>query len=621
MNPLIRLTLLSTLAISPTLSAADGTWAASSGSGSWNDPSRWLGGNEAGGNASIASFERPATGEYEISLASPVTLAELRQLGNGWDSTYRITGPGALNFAPGGRIALSSSETTNSILRGFSIESAVTGTGGLEVVGSSKRQVLVWNPATMGLTGGITLKGAGLQVASAAALGSNTITMSGSGLTFLGFSNDGGAYGQSVVLDNTTSGFMNFIGSGSTTAAPPTHYLTGVISQSAGGNKGLFYMTSTNTPGGTRFVVSGNNSYAGTTTISSSEISGVSMNSGPIVVRATHNNAFGAGSNATIQILSSASGIELEGGVEIAGKTVRLNGAGFRSNGSLNSVSGQNRWLGNIILRYGSDRALNPTIGVESGTLTISGIVSDGLSSNGLHKVGEGTLLLNASNTYASGTKVKAGTLLADHNAALGSGAVEVDGGTLAIASGRTVGNAVSFGGAGGALAGAGRVAASVAFTFLNQRLEPGFGVGKLEVAGDQSWSGFTYRWDLADWSGNEGTYDHVVLDGALTLSLAGNYQLEAGGVLPLDFDPSANREWTILSATSLENFDASQWTLSGFNEALVGDGQWLLTQREEALVLAYQAVPEPAPTIAMGVFLLGYFHARRRARRVAPLA
>ncbi len=621
MNPLSALTaFLSLIAFSClSLHAADGIWKADSGTGTWSNPDQWVDENIAGGSGSLASFQVPGTGgEYDITLDENLTLAELRQLGSGWSSTYRLLGPGTLTFAPEGRIGLSATETSNLFLRGFVIESAVSGSGGLEISGSGRRQYIVWNPATMGLTGGITLNGAGLQVASAAALGANTITMSGTGVSFLGFTGDGENYSQSIVLDSSTSGFMNFISSGSITADPPTHYISGKITQTSGGNRGLQYMTGTNTPGGTRFVVSGDNAYTGTTTISASQVADASMNSGPIVVRATHKNAFGSGTSAVIQILNSASGIELDGGITISGKTARLNGEGFRGQGSLNSVSGDNTWSGNLVLRYGTDRSMAPTIGVESDTLTVSGVISDGNSSDGLRKVGEGTLILTQANSYASGTSVLEGTLLADHHTALGTGAVNINGGRLAVAQGRSIQNTITFGAQGGALSGRGCIASSVALSTVEHRLEPGEGTGTLEFQGGQSWSGFTYTWDLDDWTGAGESFDRVFVDGQLTLSLAGEYRLVAGfagSALPEDFDAGTNREWTILLADELIQFDATRWTLVGFNEAVAGVGVWNLTQAEDGLMLSYQAIPEPATAFSMGIGMLLLYGVGRRRR------
>ncbi len=608
---------LATLTL-PCAQALDGVWKADAGSGNWSDQNRWKDLQVAAGSGSIASFEVPSSaGGYSITLDEAVTIGELRQLGNGWNSTYTLGGPSVLTFAPGGKIALSSTETSNSFLNGFVINAAVSGTGGLEISGSGRRQFVTWNPSAIGLSGGITLQNAGLQVNRAAALGSNTVTLSGTGLSFLGFAApEEGApapvYGSAVVLDGSASGFMNFIGGGSTTIEPATHSISGNISQSAGADKGIYYMTATNTARGARFVISGENSYRGSTWISSSSIAGVNMNTGPIVVRAASDQAFGVGTGAVIQILNAASGIELEGGITISDKVVRLNGEGFRGNGSVNSVSGNNTWTGNVVLRHGTDRGVKPTIGVESGQLTISGVISDGQTSDGLHKVGVGSLVLTGANTYATGTKLLEGVLMANHNNALGTGGVLLDGGTLVVGQGRSIQNAISFAAQGGALGGTGRIGSQVALNGVNQRLTPGTSAGVLEFAGGQSWSAFTYEWEMIDGSGLEGTFDQVAVDGALALDPSGEYRLELAGGVPVDFDEAMNRNWTILTTLDLSGFDNSGWTLSGFE--LAGSGVWNLGQQGANLVLSYQAVPEPGAVVSLllGVGML-YGYRRRK--------
>lgn len=596
----------------------NGTWTANSGSGLWSDASKWLNGSIAGGAGSIVSYELPSLdGEYTVSLDGDRTVGELRQLGSGWTTArgFTIAGPGTLIFdvANGSpRISLSATETSNSLIRGFEITSSVQGTKGLTISGSGRRQFVSWNPTTMSLTGGITLEGAGLQVASAAALGTNTITFAGTGVNFLGFSTSGQTYANDIVLNNTTSGFMNFVGSGSITADPPTHTISGTISQ-VGGTRSLYYMTGTNTLGGTRFVVSGNNSYTGTTFISSSTVNSVPMNSGPIVVRAGSNNAFGTGTNAVVQILNSNSGIELSNSITISSKIARLNGEGFRGQGSINSVNGNNTWTGGVILRFGSDRGANPTIGVEEGTLTVSGVVSDGVASQGLTKVGAGTLILKGENTYVSGTTIVNGMVIADHNSALGLGAVSINGGALSVASGKVIANAISFGEDGGKLGGSGTISSATNFNNVNQVIDPGNSVGSITFGTDQSWAAFAYNWQLDDWSGTSGTFDTVNIDGNLALSASGQYQLN---ILSLDengfpglignFDPNSDGSWMILSANVITNFSSENWilNLAGFGNAPGSSSQWSIDQIGNNLVLNYAAVPEPAVGVLVGLGL-----------------
>lgn len=627
------LKVLAFIAICPVLfsgaiAQTNGTWSATSGSGDWSDPNKWADGIIPGSAGSVVSLERPSVdGSYTISLDGDRTIGVLEQLGNGWTTAgaYTITGADTLTFDAGAgvpTIALSATETSNSFTRALTISSNVQGTDGLTISGSGRRQLLRWTPGVMGLTGGFTLEGVGLEVESAAALGSNTITFSGSGgINFLAFSTDGQTYNNDVILNHSTSGFMNMIGSGSVVGDPPTHTLAGDISET-GGARNLYFMTATNTAGGTRFVVSGNNSYTGSTFVNSSQVNGVPMNSGPIVVRAVSDTAFGVGASATIQPLNTNSGVELANNITITNKQFRLNGKGFRDQGSLNSVNGDNTWAGTVYLRYNSSRDDTPTIGVEADSLTVTGVVQDGSASLGLHKVGAGALVLSGNNTYASGTVIIGGLVIADHNNALGSGGVNINGGGLKVASGRTINNTISFGASGGSVGGYGTINSAVALNNVNQVIDPGGSIGEVTFGVAQTWSAFSYNWELDNWSGTPGTFDTIVVDGALSLSAVGEYQLNIvsldgsgnPGMLP-NFDEEVDGSWTILTASGITDFDAATWTmnLAGFENAPLSAAQWSLDQVGNSLVLNYSAVPEPTTVALFGLGLL--FLARRSGR------
>ncbi len=70
-----------------------------------------------------------------------------------------------------------------------------------------------------------------------------------------------------------------------------------------------------------------------------------------------------------------------------------------------------------------------------AATITLSGILSDGIVAGSLTKVGEGTLVLNAANTFSGGVAINAGTVQAGNASALGTGAVKIAGGQLNVAN------------------------------------------------------------------------------------------------------------------------------------------------------------------------------------------
>ena len=76
-------------------------------------------------------------------------------------------------------------------------------------------------------------------------------------------------------------------------------------------------------------------------------------------------------------------------------------------------------------------------------TITLNSVISNIGTTGGdvgaLTKLGEGTLVLNAANTFSGGVRINAGTVQAGNASALGTGAVKIDGGQLNVASGITL--------------------------------------------------------------------------------------------------------------------------------------------------------------------------------------
>src|SRR5262249_21786390 len=97
-----------------------------------------------------------------------------------------------------------------------------------------------------------------------------------------------------------------------------------------------------------------------------------------------------------------------------AGESLNLNGSGFGL-GALRNSSGHNTWAGHVTLATSASISA-----LSSTTLTISGTIS-GSSSSTLSKIGNGTLVLAAANTYSGPTAVRAGRLVAPAPAALGA--------------------------------------------------------------------------------------------------------------------------------------------------------------------------------------------------------
>lgn len=155
-----------------------------------------------------------------------------------------------------------------------------------------------------------------------------------------------------------------------------------------------------------RWVLAGNSTYTGTTTVSA----------GTLVI--AHANALGGTAAGTT--VSAGAALGLQGGITTANEALTISGTGISGDGALLNVSGNNTYSGAVTL------GANSTIGATSGTLTLASAVSGGF---GLTKAGAGTVVLNAANTYTGTTAVSGGVLRYGVNDALAAGAVTIDSG------------------------------------------------------------------------------------------------------------------------------------------------------------------------------------------------
>ena len=208
-----------------------------------------------------------------------------------------------------------------------------------------------------------------------------------------------------------------------------------------------------------KLILSGANTYDGTTTISNGSL------------RAADDDALGNTTGNTT--VADGAALELIGGITIAsGEDLTLNGTGEDSTGALRNISGDNTYNGNITLSTNAVR-----INSDSGTLTIGGTISNGsigltfggagdITVNGVigngagtvTKDGAGTLTLTADNTYTGLTTVSDGILAISHVNALGATAgasVVASGATLSISNGINVPEPITISGTGDSSVGA----------------------------------------------------------------------------------------------------------------------------------------------------------------------
>ena len=94
------------------------------------------------------------------------------------------------------------------------------------------------------------------------------------------------------------------------------------------------------------------------------------------------------------------------GAISISNQTLNLDGTGVAGAGALRSISGNNTWGGNVNLAGTMQLAY---VGVDTGTLTLSGKINGGSST--LQKTGAGTLIISGIGNNQGSTVVGAGTV------------------------------------------------------------------------------------------------------------------------------------------------------------------------------------------------------------------
>jgi autotransporter-associated beta strand protein len=160
------------------------------------------------------------------------------------------------------------------------------------------------------------------------------------------------------------------------------------------------------------------------------------------ILNVQHNNALGVGVGTNVIIAQGGAVLELEGGANITGKNLRIpahttyNSTGYNNlyTGSLRSISGINSWTpaagGLIDLRADSANNRTSFIGVDSGSLTLNGVITGTDNTGairvtqGVNKVGNGELIFGGAtseNLYNGTTSILAGTLTLSKNAGVGS--------------------------------------------------------------------------------------------------------------------------------------------------------------------------------------------------------
>ena len=218
--------------------------------------------------------------------------------------------------------------------------------------------------------------------------------------------------------------------------------LSGVISDGAASNSLLLCGL------GTVVIAGGSpNTYSGDTIV------GNLATGNACVLNVQKSQGLGTGS---VSVATGAA-LQLQGNVTLSSSMLSLSGTGSSGLGTLQNISGNNVWNGNLSLAYGNliqgnqgpdtYTAVNTSIMSNAGTLTINGNILGstngsnqfilGGAGNGvvngvisgaqaLIKTSTGTWTLSGSNTYTGATSVNQGTLALGAGGALGNTALTV---------------------------------------------------------------------------------------------------------------------------------------------------------------------------------------------------
>jgi hypothetical protein len=544
------------------------------------------------------------TGTVTASASRSLTL-----LGTG--TTFKM-GTLENTSATDGRTFTFDGEGDNMILRGFKISTgsiaAVTnslaGSANLEITGAIENGNSFANGVTIKSTGTTTFSGANTYTGGTEITGGATLRYGASDVT----ENTGGemyvnggtlnlqSYNDTVSSVRVSTG-GTIAGSGTLTATSFTLSGNNTIDANLAGAAA----TLSKSTSGSLSLLNGNNTYGGTTTVSSGTL------------RLGSNTALGS----TVGGTTVSSG----GLLDLNGKTVGAEGFTFTGTGGLlNSSASSASLSGN--LEVGAGMTVNTT-----GDITLSGQLT-GISSRNLTKSGAGTLRVTAANSTFAGTNtVSAGTLLVDTGANVSTSASIVNGGLLKV-NGTAGGVTVNTG---GSLGGSGSVGA-VTLT-SGSFLKPGNSPGLLTAASSSWAAGSTYNWEIDNATGTAGTnWDVFSVTGALDLSAlssTGQMNLVLESLSIANYSTSTSYTWVIAKAdsftgvgagvtdlTSLFNINSTAFN-GGAAANLPNGGFQVVTGTEGSLrTLNLMAIPEPSTGSMLGLGLAGLFATRLLRRK-----
>lgn len=574
----------------------DGTWEVSGGSNTFTGNTLVSGGTlKLTNNLAIqnSAFNTSGAGTLDTSTIDTPTFGGLTSATD-YAISSNVTG---LTLKP----VSGATHTYTGNLSGGATGLTLTKTGaGTQVLGG-----------TNSYTGDTTINAGSLRIDNSGALGgTNILVNSGSnGALVLGDALVAGS-GKALTINGT--GVGNVFGALSTgTGNVGTSEWQGSVS--IGSNQ-----TRIGTQSGT-LLVSGNISAASAT----HQL--LVRNNGALTTSFSGTNDYAGGTRIVIGTLEVSGGAALHdtGLVDLDGTAgVIFRVLGSETIGTLTSTNGVSPTDSRV--NIGAATILS----LSSGTRSYPGVIEG----DGALTVNGAVQTLSGTNTYTGATSVSAGTLAVSAAGSINTtSAISVAAGAQLIynsSTALTVSPALNGAGTSSraVLGGTGPINAAVTLNDLGDTLAPGNSPGIQTFTPAQTWSSFSYDWELNNFitqvPGNN--HDQLSLDSTLELNGGvGAYQLNvlgltAGnltGAVP-DFT-EANQQWTILTSVgAITGFDAANWTIntSGFSNNTPFGGNFTLTSDTNNVFLNYNAIPEPSAALLAALGSLMLFRRRRTA-------
>jgi autotransporter-associated beta strand protein len=296
----------------------------------------------------------------------------------------------------------------------------------------------------------------------------------------------------------------------------------------------------------------------------------------------------------------------------------------------------------------------------ETNVLTVNASIRNGDSDLvTIRKTGLGTVALAGANSYSGGTTVNGGVLEVNQVNALGTGTVTVSGGTLDL-NNLAIGNAIDYqsgtlanvagaattnlqsgatlntngltlGGTTTVMAGATIKGTGIVNTLIlnGGTIAPGNSPGAFD-AGDTTWNGGTYQWELNQVTDNGGIqdvlrgtdpgFDFLNIKGVLhitsptTVDIT-SLDLENLSGDPKQWDAGTTYSWTIATASEgISGLAYVGYTLANFTAPVAAGSSWTFSLADAGrnLVLTY-SVPEPSALLFLVLGAAGLLRRRQR--------